>query len=126
MIRVFVAEDSPGMHELIAELLVTSARFELVGSAATEAEARHWLQEHPADWDLAIVDLVLREGSGFGVVERARQVNKQSPVLVFSGYLSPGVTLHCLELGATAVLDKAQANSLLQWLADVANVRRTE
>ena len=86
------------MHQLISELFATTASFELVGSAVTEAEARFWLAEHPASWDLAIVDLVLKEGSGFGVVERAREVNKFSPILVFSGYLSPGVTLHCLEL----------------------------
>lgn len=126
MIRVFIAEDSPGMHQLISELFATSTSFVLAGTAVTEAEARLWLKEHASGWDLAIVDLVLKEGSGFGVVQRAREVNKHNPVLVFSGYLSPGVTLHCLELGATAVLDKAQANSLLQWLADVAKVRRDE
>ena len=41
---------------------------------ATEAEARLWLSEHPAGWDLAIVDLFLREGSGMNVVEAARKL----------------------------------------------------
>ena len=125
-IRVFLVEDMKQVQGVLADLLATVGDFHLVNATATEAEAKLWLSENAGGWDLAIVDLVLKEGSGFGVVQRAREVNKHNPVLVFSGYLSPGVTLHCLELGATAVLDKAQANSLLQWLADVAKVRRDE
>ena len=28
-------------------------------TASTEAEAKLWLDDHPAEWDLAVVDLVL-------------------------------------------------------------------
>jgi two-component system OmpR family response regulator len=39
-----------------------------LGWAETEADARAWLGARQA-WDLAIVDLFLKQGSGLGVLE---------------------------------------------------------
>lgn len=115
-LRVFVVEDLPAMKELFNELFSSAQKFYLEGLCTTEAEARLWLDEHPGGWDLAIVDLILKEGSGFGVIERARQTSPTAPVVVFSAFLTPGVVEHCQRLGATTVLDKAEPSKLLNWL----------
>lgn len=115
-IRVFLVEDRPSIRDLLNELLASLQRFHLEGIATNEAEAKLWLDEHPGAWELAIVDLILDEGSGFGVIERARRVAPSSTIVVFSGYVSPGVHQHCMDLGASAVIDKAEGNALLQWL----------
>jgi two-component system, OmpR family, response regulator len=115
-IRVFLVEDLPSMRDLLNELFASSQKFHLEGIATNEAEAKLWLDDHPGAWELAIVDLILAEGSGFGVIERARRVAPESAIVVFSGYVTPGVHQHCMDLGATAVIDKAQADALLNWL----------
>ena len=114
-LRVLVVEDLPAMAELINDLLRSMQRFQLAAILTTEAEAKLWLDEHPGEWDVAIVDLVLASGSGFGVIKKAREMAATEPILVFSGYVSPGVETHCLELGATAVIDKARSQTLLEW-----------
>lgn len=115
-IRVFVVEDLPAMRELFNELFASSNKFYLEGLATTEAEAKLWLDEHPQGWDLAIIDLILAEGSGFGVIERARQSSPAASIVVFSAFLTPGVVEHCEKLGATVALDKTDGKRLLDWL----------
>lgn len=115
-IRVFLVEDLPAMRDLLNELFASSQKFHLEGIATNEAEAKLWLDEHPGAWELAIVDLILAEGSGFGVIERARRVAPASKIVVFSGYVTPGVQQHCIDLGASVVIDKAEGNALLKWL----------
>lgn len=104
------------MRELLNELFASNQKFRLAGITTTEAESRLWLEDHPREWDLAIVDLVLAEGSGFSVIEKARQQSPTAPIVVFSGYVSPGVAQHCTQLGATAIIDKAESDSLVRWL----------
>lgn len=90
---------------------------EVVGSATSEGEAKLWLDESPNGWDIAIVDLVLQAGSGFGVIPHAAAANRTGKIVVFSGYVSPGVEKYCKDLGATAVFDKSDSAPLLEWLA---------
>jgi DNA-binding NarL/FixJ family response regulator len=115
-IRVFLVEDLASMRDLLNELFASSRKFRLEGIATTEAEAKLWLDDHPHGWDLAIVDLILAQGSGFSVIERARRVAAHAPIVVFSGYASPGVAQRCKSLGATAIIDKAEGDALLRWL----------
>lgn len=86
-------------------------------SATTEAEAKLWLDDHPEAWDLAIVDLVLAQGSGMGVVTQARRTaSPGAKIVVFSGYASPGIRAHCLALGADAVFEKSETGQFISWL----------
>lgn len=115
--RVFLVEDLRGMQALLADLFATIGGYEIVDVSTTEAEARLWLDEHPEAWDLAIVDLVLAEGSGMGVVSQARRRAKPgAKVVVFSGYASPGIRAHCLSLGADAVFEKNETGPFIDWL----------
>ncbi|MBK6006312.1 response regulator [Ramlibacter ginsenosidimutans] len=119
-LRVFLAEDLASMHALIGELLSSIGGLRLVGRAATEAEAKLWLTEHPGEWDVCIADLMLDQGSGFGVIAHAAANRGQARIVGFSGYMSEGIRAHCLRLGAEAAFDKADTAGFISWLAQVA------
>jgi DNA-binding NarL/FixJ family response regulator len=117
--RVFIVEDRDDMRATLADLLTATGAFEPVASAKTEAEASLWLEEHPAQWDLAIIDLVLEQGSGFGVIQRARAVHPQGRIVVMSGYLSENLKGHCVSLGADAVFEKGTWGPIELWLKNL-------
>ena len=107
-IRVFLVEDVRQMQGVLSDLLNVVGSFDIVSTMRTEAEAIQWLKEHPADWDLTLVDLILEEGTGMGVIPRARAASATAKVVVLSDYATPGVRQHCLKLGADAVFQKSQ------------------
>jgi len=119
-LRVFLVEDLQNMQLLLQELLTAVGGLSIAASAVTEAEAKLWLDENPAAWDVAVIDLVLQEGSGFGVLPRARARGPQQKIVVFSGYITDAIRGHCERLGADAVFDKTETVALSHWLASLA------
>ena len=115
-LSVFLVEDLKQVEGVLTELLAGTGDFRVVASVRTEAEANHWLQEHPRGWDVMILDLVLDQGSGMNVISRARQQAGAGKIAVFSGYASDGIRQHCMDLGADAVFDKADTGALVAWL----------
>jgi two-component system, OmpR family, response regulator len=103
--RVFMVEDSSTIRDNLIETLKELAQFEPVGTAETEHEAKRWLAAN--DWDLAIMDLFLREGSGLNVLEACRSRRPGQKVVVLSNHSSPDVRWRCRQLGADAVFDKS-------------------
>jgi DNA-binding NarL/FixJ family response regulator len=115
-LRVVLVEDMQNVRRLLVEMLDAAGDFRVVHAVSTEAEARLWLEEHPQGWDLAIVDLVLEQGSGLGVIRPARQASAQATIAVLSSYATPGVEQHCRRLGADVVFDKADSAAFDTWL----------
>lgn len=121
-VRVFLVEDMKQVQAALTELLAALGDFRLVHATATEAEARHWLAEHPGGWDLAVVDLVLDQGSGMGVIPSARAAagdGQAGNVVVFSDYASDGIRNHCLRLGADAVFLKSQMQEFMDYCSEL-------
>jgi DNA-binding NarL/FixJ family response regulator len=114
-VRVFLVEDQKPMQELIRSLLDAVGGFELVGLAASETQATEWLLRHQGEWDLAIFDLLLAEGSGFTLVSRCAR-ERSGTVLVFSDFVTPAVEQRCMRLGADGVISKARFGELRAWL----------
>lgn len=119
-IKVFLVEDTPQLQGVITDLLASLGDFVLVGTATTEAEANLWLAEHPGSWELAIIDLVLEQGTGMGVIARCRRTCPTGKVVVFSDYVTPGITRHCLALGAQAVISKADMAAFTGYCSELA------
>jgi DNA-binding NarL/FixJ family response regulator len=75
--------------------------------AETEHDARRWLASN-AGWDVAIVDLFLREGQRPERRWRPHaQRNPGQQVIVLSNHSSRDVRWRCAQLGADAVFDKS-------------------
>ena len=119
-IRVFVVDDTTKAQGTLAALLASVGEFRVVATATTEAEANLWLDEHVGEWDLAVIDLLLEQGSGLSVIARGRTASSQGKIIVFSGYATPGVRSRCIELGADAVFDKANLDGLLDFCGQLA------
>lgn len=103
--RAYIVEDSSTIRDNLIETLKELADFEPVGNAETEHEARRWLARN--DWDLAIVDLFLREGSGLNVLDACRQRRPGQKIIVLSNHATRDVRWRCGQLGADAVFDKS-------------------
>jgi len=111
--RVFLVEDQKRMEGLMADLFRLLRGFSLVAVAPTEAEACLWLDEHSQEWDLAVVDLMLDQGTGIGVISRCKSMRPTGKVVVLSSYASPAIRRHCLALGADAVFEKSEYSAFV-------------
>ena len=114
-IRVLLVEDVKATHQLITELLDFVGGFEVVGTCVTESGALEWLHEHPRQADLVILDLMLREGSGFSVLAGAAR-EQSTDVVVFSDFASPAVARKCRGQGALEAISKADYRQLRVFL----------
>lgn len=106
-IRVLLVEDDRRVHGIVADLLRSIGDLTQVATVTTEAEANLWLEENPHGWDLAIIDLILDEGTGMGVLARCQSRPAGGKAVVLSNYVSPAIFRHCVTLGANAVFHKA-------------------
>lgn len=120
-VRVFLVEDMKLAQVAMADLLAALGDFDLVDAIGTEAEAKLWLAENPGAWDLAVVDLVLDQGSGMSVIPKASEGARLygGSVVVFSDYASDGIRDHCLRLGADAVFLKSQMREFMNYCSEL-------
>ncbi|CAN5397853.1 hypothetical protein BH09PSE5_BH09PSE5_15520 [soil metagenome] len=106
-LRLFLVEDSPVIRENLSATLEEILAAKVVGTAETESEAIKWLNGHPGEWDLAIVDIFLREGSGLGVLAMCSDRRPDTRIVVLSNYATRSMRERCLELNADRVFDKS-------------------
>ena len=106
-VRTFIVEDNPTIRENLVGTLREVARVDPVGLADTEAESTRWLTRNMALWDLAIVDLFLKDGTGLSVLQACRHRDPSQKMVVLSNHATPDMRRRCLQLGADAVFDKA-------------------
>jgi len=105
-LRVVIVEDSARILTHLAEELSGIDNLRIAGTAATEAEALRLLGQ--GNWDLAILDLQLKEGNGLRVLKAVReQVADSGTIAVFTNYAFPQYRKRSLELGADYFFDKS-------------------
>jgi two-component system, OmpR family, response regulator len=105
--RAYIVEDSPTIRENLIETLQELALVDAVGTAETENEGKTWLAQHEDYWDLAIVDLFLKEGSGLNILQACRERRPGQKMVVLSNHATSDVRWRCAQLGADAVFDKS-------------------
>ena len=105
--RAYIVEDSPTIRENLIETLQELAMVESVGIAETESEGTQWLATHEGYWDLAIIDLFLKEGNGLNILEALRARKPQQKMVVLSNHATHDIRWRCAQLGADAVFDKS-------------------
>jgi DNA-binding NarL/FixJ family response regulator len=106
-LRTFIVEDNATIRENLIGTLEELACIKALGWAETENDARGWLSRHQQDWDLAIVDLFLKQCSGLGVLEACQGRRGAQRVVVLSNYATDDMRKRCTQLGADAVFDKS-------------------
>ena len=115
-LRVLLVEDSRVLAERLRETLDGLEQVELVGSVADETAAVTAARENHVD--VIILDLQLKEGTGFGVVQR---LGKSRPkVIVFTNYMLPEYQRLASSLGIEYFLNKSlDYERLPQLLAEI-------
>lgn len=105
--RTYLVEDNATIRENLISTLEELAPVETIGTAESEEEGAAWLTEHKDLWDLAIVDLFLKGGSGLGVLQACRGRRSRQKIVVFSNYATKEMRMRCAQLGVDAVFDKS-------------------
>ena len=119
-IQVFLVEDIKQRQGAMQDLPLSLGDFKIAGSAPTEAEAKLWLDQNPGRWQLAVLDLILQQGTGMGVIAKCREAAPDGKVVVFSAYASPRIRAHCLKLGADAVFHKpGETGAFIDYCTDL-------
>ena len=106
-LNTYIVEDNLTIRENLVGTLEELTDVNAVGFAETENDARRWLRDHADDWQLAIVDLFLKQGSGLGVLQACSARGPQQKVVVLSNYATPDIRKRCAQLGVDAVFDKS-------------------
>jgi DNA-binding NarL/FixJ family response regulator len=108
LMHALVVEDSPQIAERLVELVSVPDKVEVVATAATEDEALAACDKHTIA--LAIVDLQLAQGTGFGVIRRLRAATGAHPacIVVLTNHAVPALKVAAFEAGADYFLDKSK------------------
>ncbi len=107
VVRAYFVEDNPTIRDNLIATLEELGGIAPVGFAETEHQGSEWLRGHGTQWDLAIVDLFLKQGSGLGVLQACRERKPEQKVVVLTNYATPDVRVRCQQLGVDAVFDKS-------------------
>ena len=106
VLKTFLAESCLEIRRALVESMQQVAPIRFVGLANTEGGAHQWLDDRNHNWDLAIIDLQLNEGSGFGVLREHRDRTNLQKIVVLTGYVNTDIRQRCLQSGADGVFDK--------------------
>lgn len=105
-LRVLLVEDSMVLTERLTEAIKQIPEVELVGTADTEAGALAAIARDPVD--VLILDLHLKQGTGFGVMRALAGAPHKPRIIVLTNYDLPEYKNAAIALGATHFLDKAR------------------
>lgn len=106
-LRIAIVEDSAMIRARLAEALAEIPNVRIVGHAETEADATALLRG--GGWDVVILDLQLRQGTGLAVLKALpSDVQRKTTVIVFTNYAFPQFRTRSLLLGADYFFDKAR------------------
>lgn len=103
-VRILLVEDHATVREAIASSFEREAGFEIVGQAASLAQARRILDVEPVD--VAVVDLGLPDGYGGELIGELTEANPGAQTLVLSANLDRAEIARAVESGAAGVLHK--------------------
>jgi DNA-binding NarL/FixJ family response regulator len=105
-LKVFLIEDAQRIRSVLIEVLQQIENVEVVGFAESEKDALSQLRS--IEWDIAIVDIGLREGSGLAVLSALKNDERDyGKRLVFTSSPSRALKFRTLSLGAEGFFDKS-------------------
>lgn len=106
-IKVLLVEDSAILAQRLIEEIAPLPQFEVIEVADTEAQALRIIRRRRVD--IVLLDLHLRDGTGFGVLRGLTHMRRKPLVVVLTNHDSPEYQAAALDLGVAEFLDKARA-----------------
>jgi DNA-binding NarL/FixJ family response regulator len=107
-LRVALIDDSERIRARLAEMLAEIANVEIAFAADTEGEAVRLMAQDA--WDVLILDLQLREGTGLGVLKAMQGLRGDNDrvAMIFTNYGFRQYRERTMALGADYFFDKAR------------------
>ncbi len=122
-LKAFVVEDSSLVLRELASVLAETSAIDVVASADSESDALRTLRVASTAYDLIIIDVFLRQGSGLRVLRDAKALQPESRVIVLTNYATLDVRKRCISLGADRVFDKSkQLDALIDYCSALSGV----
>ena len=120
-VRTLIVEDSAlVLRELVSVLEETSA-VRVVASSDSEGDALKTMRGATETYDLIVIDVFLKQGSGLRVLRDAKLLQRQARVVVLTNYATLDIRKRCISLGADRVFDKArQLDEFIDYCAAIA------
>jgi DNA-binding NarL/FixJ family response regulator len=105
-VKVVIVDDSAAVRERLAIMISDLPGFEVSGQAEDVQEGIRLIRELKPD--VVLLDIRMREDSGFNVLKYIRNGIQPKPlVVVITNYPYPQYQKKCLENGADYFLDKS-------------------
>ncbi len=121
LLKIYLVEDSVVIRASLIATLEELAPVQIVDTAEDEDVAVQWMRDPAHHFDLAIVDIQLRVGTGIGVISAASGLMQRHKLVVLTNYATPDMRRKCLSLGADRVFDKSnEIDALLAYCSALA------
>ncbi|MFH1875426.1 MAG: response regulator [Candidatus Omnitrophota bacterium] len=102
MAKILIVDDEARIRELLRKAL-TREGHEVVSVPSTEQSLELIFKE---PFDLLLLDVRLSRESGLSVLRKVREYQKEVPIVVYSGAITPELDKEAREAGANEVLSK--------------------
>jgi two-component system response regulator PilR (NtrC family) len=119
--RILVVDDEAGLREML-RVLLSRAGYDVV-TADGESAAAQTLATNP-DFDLVVTDLSMPDGSGMGVLTRARAADDSTQVIMITAYATTAQAVEAMRKGAYDYIQKPFKNDELLAVIDKAIEKR--
>lgn len=117
-LRIFLVEDNILIRQTMQEMLEEVLGAQVVAWADGENAAIDALR-HTA-WDVALIDLFLKQGSGLGVARALERRDAGQRIYVLSNYATPSIRERCSAIAIDGIYDKStELDLLLEVLAQL-------
>ncbi|MDB5930662.1 MAG: hypothetical protein JWR60_2369 [Polaromonas sp.] len=103
-----LVEDSKALRDALITVLHKSSGVRVIEIAETAAQALALTASLGPTWDLMILDLFLRDGTGLSVLQACRERLPHQHIVVLTNMATPQLRSKCLKLGADDVFDKSR------------------
>ncbi|MET0210318.1 MAG: response regulator [Burkholderiaceae bacterium] len=105
-IRTILVEDNEQIRSSLIPTMREIADLDVIAIAESQGEALQAARQN-ADWQLMVIDLFLREGSGLGVLRDCIDRRPDQVALVLTNYPTAEIRRRCAELKADGLFDKS-------------------
>jgi DNA-binding NtrC family response regulator len=123
-VRILVVEDDKALSEVLCDEL--RARGHMAVAAETLAEGREQLKQ--SDFEVALVDLMLPDGSGIDILRQVHDDDLPIEAIILTGYATVTTAIEAMKLGAYDYVTKParmeEIEVLVQKAAEKARLRR--
>jgi DNA-binding NtrC family response regulator len=123
-VRILVVEDDKALSEVLCDEL--RARGHMAVAAETVAEGREQLKQ--SDFEVALVDLMLPDGSGIDILRQVHDDDLPIEAIILTGYATVTTAIEAMKLGAYDYVTKParmeEIEVLVQKAAEKARLRR--